>query len=104
MVITFLISGSSKEPYKVTFRKNDGHIYAGCNCQSRKGGMACKHIFNILDGDVTTMVQGDEDDIKNVLEMCQGSRFMDLYLEYKKGLKLYNSKTLTEIKRSMVTK
>ncbi|WP_091376066.1 hypothetical protein [Mucilaginibacter mallensis] len=104
MVFEFLIKGSAKDPYKVTFQNNDGHVYAGCNCQSRKSGMACKHIFNILDGDVSEMVGNNHDDISNVLQICKGTRFMAIYTEYKNGLKLYNSKVLTDLRRSMVTK
>jgi hypothetical protein len=104
MAITFLIKGSSKNPYKVTFQKNEGHVYAGCDCQSRKGGMACKHIFNILDGDVTNMIEGDKNDIKDVLQLCEGTRFNELFIEYKSGLKVFNSKYLTELKKAMVTK
>ena len=105
MIIEFLIKGSSAQPYKVTFQKSvDQHVYSGCNCSCRKSGMICKHIMNILDGDVTNMIQGSSIDIKMVLELIEGTRFLNLYNEYKKGLKLYNSKVLTDMKKALVTK
>jgi hypothetical protein len=104
MIIEFQIKGSSSNPYKVTFQKNNDHVYAGCDCGARKGGLLCKHIMNILDGDVTNIVKGTAEDIKNVLQLISDTRFSELYNEYKFGLKIYNSKRLTELKRALVTK
>lgn len=104
MVLEFLIQGSATSPYKVTFQKNDNHIYAGCDCAARKSGIACKHIFNVLDGDVTEMVKGNNYDIKTVLQLCAGTRFIELYYEYKSGLKKYNTTYLKELKKAMITK
>ncbi len=104
VVVTFLIKGSGKEPYKVTFQKNNEHIYAGCNCAARKGGIVCKHIMNVLDGDITDMVSGDSDDVKYVLQLCAGTRFKELFNEYKSGVGKYDAKYLTQLKKAMVTK
>jgi hypothetical protein len=36
--------------------------------------------------------------------MCAGTRFNELFLEFKSGLKKFNSKYLAELKKAMVTK
>lgn len=102
--IEFLVKGSGKNPYKVTFQKNDGHVYAGCDCPARKSGLVCKHILNIVDGDITDSVSGGPVELDAINNLLQGTRFLEIYTEYKRGLKLYNTKVLTELKKAMVTK
>lgn len=104
MIIQFKVKGSSNNIYKVTFQKNNEHVYAGCDCNSRKGGLACKHILNILDGDVTDIIESNYEGIKSVLQLTAGTRFKELFTEYKAGLKTLNGKTLTAFKKAMVTK
>ena len=106
MIIEFKVKSDSNNNtvYKVTFQKNNEHVYAGCNCNSRKGGLACKHILNILDGDVTNIIESNYEGIKSVLQLAADTRFIRLFDEYKAGLKTLNLKTLTTLKREMVTK
>jgi hypothetical protein len=104
MIIEFLIQGSLTEPYKVTFQKNNDWVYAACNCRERTSGKCCKHIMNILDGDITKMVTGGYSDVEKVSQLISGTSFSKIYNEYKAGLKIFNSKTLTELRRSLVRK
>lgn len=104
MIIEFSVKSSGSKPYKVTFQKNEGHVYAGCDCQARKSGIVCKHILNILDGDVSSILSGGDNEIEAVNNMIEGTRFNDLFNQYKAGINIYNSKVLTEFKKAMVTK
>lgn len=48
--LIFLVQGSAREPYKVTFRKIDSNLSAYCTCPAGDNGQYCKHRFNILGG------------------------------------------------------
>jgi len=62
--MVFLVKGSAKEPYKVTFRKNDNNLSAFCTCPAGDNGQYCKHRFNILGGFTDGLVRGTEADVR----------------------------------------
>jgi uncharacterized Zn finger protein len=62
----FLVQGSAKEPYKVTFQKRENNLTAYCTCPAGDNGQFCKHRFNILEGIADDIVSGNESEVQKV--------------------------------------
>jgi len=71
--LIFLVQGSSKEPYKVTFRKNDTNLSAYCTCPAGDNGQYCKHRFKIIGGLFEGIVSGNEADVPVVASWVSGT-------------------------------
>jgi len=69
----FFVQGSAKEPYKVTFRKNDSNLSAYCTCPAGDNGQYCKHRFNILGNITDGIVSGNELDVEIVASWLKGT-------------------------------
>lgn len=69
----FLVQGSAREPYKVTFRKNNNYLSAYCTCPAGDNGQYCKHRFNILGGLSVGIVSGNESDVSVVASWLPGT-------------------------------
>ena len=69
----FFVQGSAKEPYKVTFRKNDNNLSAFCTCPAGDNGQYCKHRFNILGGITDDIVSGNELGVEVVSSWLTGT-------------------------------
>jgi len=64
-VLTFLVQGSAREPYKLTAQGSGADLQIFCTCPaSRKGGKFCKHAAALLMGDMTRLVHGHGDVIE----------------------------------------
>lgn len=69
----FLVQGSAKEPYKVTFQKTDNNLSAYCTCPAGDSGQYCKHRFNILGEYTEGIVSGNESDVQVVASWLPGT-------------------------------
>jgi hypothetical protein len=69
----FFVQGSAKEPYKVSFRKNDANLSAYCTCPAGENGQYCKHRFNILGGITDGIVSGNEAYVQVVASWLPGT-------------------------------
>jgi len=69
----FLVQGSAKEPYKVTFQKNGNNLSAYCTCPAGDNGQYCKHRFNILGGITDGVVSANEPDVEIVTSWLTGT-------------------------------
>jgi hypothetical protein len=72
-ILTFLVQDSSKEPYKVTFQKNDANLSAYCTCPAGDNSQYCKHRFNILGGITEGIVSGNDADVSIVVSWLPGT-------------------------------
>ena len=63
--ITFLVQGSSDEPYEVDFYKEDDKLKAFCTCMAGENRTHCKHRLSILAGSEKHIVSG------NALELAR---------------------------------
>jgi len=59
--ITFLVKGSSADPYEVIFIKDGDSLTAVCNCPAGTYGNFCKHRISILDGDPSAISSDNAD-------------------------------------------
>jgi hypothetical protein len=90
--IWFLVQGSSKEPYKVTFRKTANNLAAFCSCPAGENGQHCKHRMNILRGITSGIVSGNEAKVQAVTSWLPGtdvelalSAVLDVERKYEKA-------------------
>jgi len=58
--INILIQGSAENPYNVTFKKTATTFTIKCDCPAGQKGIHCKHRFNILTGNIESVVAGFE--------------------------------------------
>jgi uncharacterized Zn finger protein len=73
MEISFLVQGSSQEPYKVVFRRAEAGLSAFCNCPAGDNGQACKHRLSILNGDVKGIVSNNTQEVTTLLSWLVGT-------------------------------
>lgn len=66
--INFDIKGSSTQPYRVTFIKDEGSLTAICNCPAGQFGNFCKHRIAILNGEFNAICSDNPNDAETVLE------------------------------------
>jgi hypothetical protein len=71
--LEFMVQGSAVEPYTVRFWREGANLRSSCSCQAGTHGLACKHRLNLLEGDVTQLVNGITSDIQRLRELCAGS-------------------------------
>lgn len=98
--IIFLVQGSAKDPYKVTFQKHGNNLSAYCTCPAGENGLYCKHRINILCGITHRIVSGNEAKVRVVTSWLPGtdvevalSAVLDAEKQYEKAkLKLSSAK------------
>lgn len=62
MKYSFKIEGSSGNLYTVSFFLENDRMFSECNCIAGMKGIFCKHIYQILSGDVNSM-DNDSDEV-----------------------------------------
>lgn len=102
-MLTFLVQGSAREPYKLTAQGSGADLQIFCTCPaSRKGGKFCKHAAALLMGDVTRLVHGHEDVIE-LKSRARSSPLLERALQHIPGKEgpppeLSSFKTLAEVR------
>ena len=81
--LTFLVKGSSSEPYRVTFSKSGKNISAYCTCPAGKNGQYCKHRFGILAGSSINVISTNANDVSRVAAWLPGSNVEEAWVEVK---------------------
>lgn len=71
--LTMCVTGSSKDPYELTFIKDGDSLTALCSCPAGSFGNLCKHRVAVLDGDNRAVVGDDADKIVTVVEWLAGT-------------------------------
>lgn len=72
-VVEFLVRGSAREPYRVTFVKQGQNLEARCSCPAGENGQHCKHRIRILRGDRSGLEGGGPDGLELVQQWLAGS-------------------------------
>ena len=100
----FLIQGSGREPYVVTFRRRDAtNISAYCTCPTAEIGIPCKHRIGILRGRVENVISPNAADVRTVAGWFAGSDIeaaLDTIDRLEKESEAIN-KALTAAKRAL---
>lgn len=80
--ITFLIQGSSDEPYKVKFHRESDELRAFCTCRAGENRTYCKHRLNLLAGSEQNIVSGNASEVAVVQEWLSGTPLEAAIAEY----------------------
>lgn len=71
--MTFLVKGSSSDPYELTFIKDGDSLTAICTCPAGTYGNFCKHRIAILDGDAAAVVSENAEQVAVIGEWLVGT-------------------------------
>ena len=71
--LTFLVKGSSKDPYEVIFIKDGDSLTAICNCPAGTYGNFCKHRISIIDGNAKAIVSDNAEQATKVIDWLAGT-------------------------------
>ena len=71
--IVFLVIGTSREPYEVTFVREKKGLSAYCTCPAGTRGQYCKHRFEILKGDSRRSITGNKEEVDIVTWWLRGT-------------------------------
>lgn len=73
MEFTFLVAGSSEDPYEVLIRKRGDNLTARCTCSAAMNLMHCKHRLNILQGNADNVVSANAADVSKIPALVPGT-------------------------------
>ncbi len=101
--LTFLVKGSSAEPYEVTFIKDSGSLTALCTCPAGQFGNFCKHRIAILDGNAAAISSGNADQVQMVVEWLAGTDVEAALFEMREAEKIADKakKNLVALKKKL---
>ncbi|ABL00669.1 hypothetical protein [Pelobacter propionicus] len=71
--LIFIVQGSAKEPYKITFRKSNNNLSAYCTCPAAYNGQFCKHRMNIIGGLTDGIVSGNTLEVEIISTWLSGT-------------------------------
>lgn len=71
--LVFLVKGSSKEPYELTFIKDGDSLTAICTCPAGTYGNLCKHRTSILDGNGKAITSDNAAEVATVVSWLPGT-------------------------------
>ena len=75
-------SSSSNEIYTVLFKIENGLISINCNCRAGLVKTLCKHRLNLIEGDISAMVDKTEETaLTEILRKIDKTKISDLYTE-----------------------
>jgi uncharacterized Zn finger protein len=101
--LTFLVKGSSKDPYEVIFIKDGDSLTAICNCPAGTYGNFCKHRISILDGNAKAIVSDNAEQATKVIDWLAGTDVEEALTDVRAAEKVDDSekKLLNAAKRKL---
>ena len=99
--LTFLVKGSSKDPYEVIFIKEGDSLTAICNCPAGTYGNVCKHRVNILDGNTQSLSSDNSGDVATVVTWLVGSDVEVALTELRAAEKNTDKDAINDAKRKL---
>lgn len=100
--LSFLVKGSSAEPYEITFIKDGGSLTALCTCPAGQYGNFCKHRISILEGDGRAIVSDNASQAPTVIAWLQGTDVAAALTEFRETEKTDKPKSaLVSAKRKL---
>ena len=101
--IVFLVRGTSREPYEVSFVREKNGLSAFCTCPAGARGQYCKHRFEILKGDSRRIISGNKEDVEIVTWWLRGTEVEDAIRDVQVAEEAYNvaKRELSAAKREL---
>lgn len=79
--IQFLVQGSAKDPYELTFSRDGNVVTATCTCRAGDNGTYCKHRQTIFDGKGAGVVSENQQQVATVASWWPNSNLAAHYSE-----------------------
>ncbi|MDR2891576.1 MAG: SWIM zinc finger domain-containing protein [Deltaproteobacteria bacterium] len=77
LILQYYVQGSAAKPYLVTFEDEGQGLKAFCSCPAgKRGGLFCKHVAALLNGDVSKLV-APSDNIADLIARADGSPLLE---------------------------
>ena len=99
--LTFLVKGSSKDPYEVIFIKDGDSLTAICNCPAGTFSNVCKHRVNILEGNSRSITSDNADQVPTIVDWLAGSDVETALNELREVEKLKDKNAISDAKRKL---
>lgn len=101
--LSFLVQGSTADPYEVIFIKDGDSLTAICSCPAGEYGNFCKHRIAILDGKSTAITSDNADKVALVAEWLSGTDVEAALSELRKTEEIANAdkKAVAAAKRKL---
>lgn len=91
MKYTYLVQGSSPDPYLVQFSSTEEKFSANCSCPAGNNIMLCKHIVSIITGEEPKgLIDGDTSKIPAIVSAFESSdvkKIYDIFLSLESEIK-----------------
>lgn len=71
--LKFLVRGSGGNAYEVDFRRYGNNLTGTCTCSAGQMGKYCKHLFALIEGEVTNLLSENTDDVYRLNDMITGT-------------------------------
>lgn len=98
----FTIKGESGE-YKVTFSKQGNYVSAKCTCPAGENRLHCKHRIQIMKGNSTSILSGNENQVEEIKDLISGTDVEKALMEFEEAEADYvvAQKRLARAKKSL---
>lgn len=93
--VSFVVAGSKGNTYNVDFIRRENNLTAFCDCRAGISRIQCKHRVNLLMGDVTGLLEGQEN-LAKLKELFVGTdveKAFDDFVEAEKQSMQFETKT-----------
>lgn len=91
MRLEFVVEGSKGDHYLATFEREGTNLNAFCTCQAGENGLYCKHRFALMDGDVSSLISGNVNDVERLKTMIQGTDIESAYTRVQDATKAFDA-------------
>jgi len=78
-MLRFIVIGSTGSEYEIIALREGDKFRMSCTCEAGKHGTYCKHRSALLDGEVSSVLSGNEGDVVRLKELICGTNVEKRY-------------------------
>ncbi len=87
--LEFFVSGSRGDVYTIKFEKAGSNLNAYCTWEAGQNGIYCKHRFALMNGEYSSLLSENIDDLPKLKTMMEGTDVEIAFLEVIKLEKIF---------------
>ena len=72
-MLKFKVTGSSGDIYEIVATRDGINFRMSCTCEAGQHGMYCKHRFSLMNGDITSLLSENSDDVARLKDLLNGT-------------------------------
>lgn len=98
----FIVKGENGE-YEITFLQQGSYISAKCTCAAGENGLHCKHRIQIMKGNTSNILNGNENQVDEIKRLIRGTDLEKALMEFEEADVSYAAaqKRLARAKKSL---